>query len=210
MRFILYALLFLMPCLPTAQAEEQPTFLGKTLTGWRQILTGKSATMDERRQALWAIGCFGPEAREATPELMELVRRGELKDEATGALTAIGASPEATVPPLIEQFVKQGCEHRTGQGTFIYSPSVENALVRIGGPAVPALLNLLNGPDKDMRVCAAAALGEVGPAARAAVPALIRAVERPDTDPTSPRSCLRCSGWHRMGWSLRKTGSRSP
>ncbi len=61
----------------------------------------------------------------------------------------------------------------------------KNSLVQIGGPAVRSLIGVLTGPNADMRVCAAEALGEIGPAARAAVPTLIRALaaDRPDSDP---------------------------
>ncbi len=81
---------------------------------------------------------------------------------------------------LIEQFLKRGCEHLTGQGTFGFSRSVDDSLVRIGGLAVPALIDVLNGRNWDMRVCAAAVLARIGPAARAAIPSLIRTIEHPD------------------------------
>jgi HEAT repeat protein len=59
---------------------------------------------------------------------------------------------------------------------------MENTLFRIAGPAVPALIDVLTGPNSNMRVCAAAALGRIGPAARASVPSLIRAINSSDTD----------------------------
>jgi len=131
---------------------------------------------------VWALGCFGPEAKAAVPDLIEAFRQGQSKDEAIVALVAIGAGTDVTIPALIERFLKEGCVHRTGMGSFFYNPYVENSLARIGGPAVPALLEVLKGPNKDMRVCAASVLGEIGPAARTAVPSLIEAIERPDAD----------------------------
>ncbi len=97
------------------------------------------------------------------------------------ALVQIGSGAEVTVPILIERFLERGCQHRTGMGAFFVDDSMEESLVRIGGPAVPALLQVLSGQDRDMRVCAAAVLGKIGPAAQAAVPSLIRAIENPDT-----------------------------
>jgi HEAT repeat protein len=179
---MLSAVFSLIILFSAGQVDEQRTFLGKTLEGWRERVRSKSATPHERRDALWAIGCFGPEGRPAVPDLTELVRRGEFKDEAIGALTAIGANPELAVPRLIERFVKAGCAHRTEMGTIIFNSGPEDALVRIGEPAVPALLEVLQGPNREMRVCAAAALGRIGPAARQAAPALIRAVESPVRD----------------------------
>jgi HEAT repeat protein len=63
-------------------------------------------------------------------------------------------------------------------GAIGFNPGAEDALVRIGRPAVPALIEILRGANSDMRVCAAAALGRIGPAARAAIPALIQAANR--------------------------------
>jgi HEAT repeat protein len=164
------------------QAGEQTAFFGKTVDGWRELIRSRSASPDERREALWALGCFGPDAGPAVPDLMELVHEGHFKDEATGTLIVIGARPEVTVPPLIARFLKEGCLHRTGQGTIFFNPGPEDAIVRIGAPAVPALINILQGPNRDMRVCAAAALGRIGHAARPAIPALIHAAESPEND----------------------------
>ena len=41
---------------------------------------------------------------------------------------------------------------------------------------MPALIEVLDGRDSEMRVCAAEALGRIGPGAREAVPSLIRTV----------------------------------
>jgi HEAT repeat protein len=99
---------------------------------------------------------------------------------AMSVLGEFGPEAKGAVPFLIERFVKLGCVHYTGTGSFGFDQSVKMALVQIGGPSVPALLEILNGPDEAMRVCAAEALGEIGPAARDAVPRLIQTVERPD------------------------------
>jgi HEAT repeat protein len=176
------ALLVMVSWLQLARADEQRTFCGKTVEGWREVLRDKAGTAGGRQQALQALGCFGPEALPAVPDLIEAVRHGPLKDEAVDALVRIGSGAEVTVPILIQRFLKRGCGHRTGMGTFFVDDSMEESLVRIGGPAVPALLEVLKGPDKDVRVCAAAVLGRIAPAARAAVPALIRTIEHSDTD----------------------------
>jgi HEAT repeat protein len=107
-------------------------------------------------------------------------RQSHFKDQAAESLGQIASGLEAVIPILIERFLKQGCQHLTGAGAFSYDDSTEKSLVSIGGPAVPALLEVLNGPNIGMRVCAAQVLGRIGPAARAAVPSLIRKVEHPD------------------------------
>ncbi len=102
------------------------------------------------------------------------------RQAAIGVLGDFGPEAKAAVPLLIDRFIKLGCQHYTGMGSFGFDPSVKMALVKIGEPSVPVLVEILNGPDTAMRVCAAEALGEIGPAAKAAVPRLIQAVERPE------------------------------
>ncbi len=180
MRANLLILLILAGCLQPARAEEPHTFWGKTVEGWIAVFRDESSTEIQRQQAVQALGCFGPEAKAAVPVLIDAVRKGQFQDEAVDALVQIGAGADVTVPILIDRFLKRECQHLTGQETFFYDPSMEDSLARIGGPAVPPLLEILNGPNRDMRVCAAAALGLIGTSARSAVPALIRATEHPD------------------------------
>jgi HEAT repeat protein len=190
MRVLLPILFIVVGCLPPARAEEPHTYWGKTVEGWLAVFRDTSSTEVQRRQAVQALGCFGAEAKAAVPDLVDAVRKGQFPEEAADALVQIGAGAEVTVPILIQRFLKRGCQHLTGMGSFPYDPSLENGLVRIGGPVVPALLEILNGPNRDLRVCAAEALGKIGPAARAAIPALIRALERPDRQGETPIPAL--------------------
>src|SRR5262249_36174184 len=151
--------------------------------GWRTAL--RAGNLRDRNLAVIALGHFGQAAKAAVPDLIELVRQGPFKDEALDALVRIGAGAEVTVPTLIQRFVAQGRAHLPAMGAIGADRRAEGSLVRIGRPAVPALIGVLNGPNLDMRVCAAEALGEIGPAARAAIPALIRALaaDRRASDP---------------------------
>ncbi|MGP0065868.1 MAG: HEAT repeat domain-containing protein, partial [Isosphaeraceae bacterium] len=180
MRTILPILLILFGWILPARAEEPHTFWGKTVEGWIAVFRDKASTEVQRRQAIWALSCFGAEAKAAVSDLIDIVRKERFPAEALDSLVQIVSGAEVKVPILIQQFLKRGCQHLTGMGTFVFNNDVEESLVRIGGPAVPALLEILNGPNGDMRVCAAAALARIGPAARAAVPSLIRAIEHPD------------------------------
>lgn len=177
----------LAPC--PAVADDLPEFWGHSVDGWRQILRAEASTKADRTAALWALGRFAPEARAALPDLIDAARRPELEDAAVRALARLGEAPEVTVPSLMKRFRERGCEHLTSIGTILYSLDVELSLAQVGGPAVAPLVELLDGPDREMRVCAAEALGRIGPDARAAVPSLIRAVERAETD--SPANALR-------------------
>jgi len=182
MRTTLPILLVVIGCLHPAQADEQQAVYGKTVEEWSRVFRDKASSKADRLRAVWALGCFGPDARPAVPDLIDEVRQGQIKDEAVETLVRIGAGTEVTVPVLIERFIKEGCLHLTGMGAIGSISGVKNSLVRIGGPAVPALLDVLKGPNRGMRVCAAEALGEIGPSAQEAVPLLIRAIEHPDAD----------------------------
>ena len=165
-----------------AEADDERTFCSKTLDGWIKALRHGSSR--ERAEAALALSYFGPDARKAVPDLVLLLRDERLARVAVNALGRIGPDAAQAVPHLIERFVKQGCLHYTGMGSIGFNPGARDVLVRIGAAAVPALLDVLNGPDRDMRVCAAEALGGIGPAARAAVPSLLRELhaEQPELD----------------------------
>ena len=176
------------------RAEEPSTLWGKTLDGWIAALREK--TGQDRRTAVIAVGHFGQAANAAAPDLIELVHKGQFQKEAVDALVQIGAGVEVTVPALIEQFVQAGCLHLTGAGAIGFNRDPRDSLVQIGGPAVPALIGVLTGPNVDMRVCAAEALGMIGPSASAAVPALSRAlaVDRPASDPPLLKAAVKALG----------------
>ena len=173
MRAKLLILLILVSWLQPARAEEPHTFWGKTVEGWLAVYRDKASTDVQRQQAVVALGCFGPEAKAVVPDLIDAVRKGEFRDEAVGALTLIGAGADVTVPVLIDRLLQRGCQNLLGWTSFADTSS----LVRVGGPAVPALVVILNGPNRDRHVCAAGVLWGIGPAAREAVPALIRVIE---------------------------------
>jgi HEAT repeat protein len=162
------------------RADEQHTFYGKTVDGWIAVLRDKTSTDQKRLQAVWALGCLDSGAKAAVPDLIMSLQQASLENEAVEALVRIGSNPELTIPRLIQRFRKQGCLYLTGAGAIGWDPYLGDTLVRVGEPAVPALIAVLNGPNWDMRVCAAESLGSIGPRARAAVPALIRAIEQPD------------------------------
>lgn len=77
-----------------------------------------------------------------------------------------------------------------------YEPSVEDtvadALARIGGEAVPFLIETLEDPDAEVRMYAARSLALMGSPAQAAVPALTKHLKDPDV--RVRRTCARALG----------------
>jgi hypothetical protein len=67
--------LVLVGWLQSARADEPHTFWGKTVEQWLAVYRDKASTEVQRRQAVQALGCFGPEGGVAVPDLIEAARR---------------------------------------------------------------------------------------------------------------------------------------
>ena len=96
------------------------------------------------------------------------------------ALYALGAAGEAAIPHLVP-LLQEGADYFE-RNQILNINHVADALATIGTPAVAALVDALADPAEHVRASAAYGLGEMGPAAAAAVDALIAAV-RDDTAP---------------------------
>ena len=118
-----------------------------------------------RRNAVWALGKLGPLGKVAVPALCAALKDGDPRT-ASGAAQALGAmGPDAAeaVPALTEAM----------RGTnIVLCRLASKALSQVGRAALPALLEHLRHRDPFVRGEAALALGWLGPAAAAAVPAL--------------------------------------
>lgn len=161
-------------CAQPVGPEAPTTYLGKTVNQWINVLRDES--IRDRSLAISAVAAFGPAANDSIPDLIAILKnpRFSRDDMLTESLGRIGPEAVAAVPHLITLLIKEGCTHAK-QGTFVTSRfGPKFALTGIGAPAVPALVELLDGPNREMRPCAAEILGEIGPEAVAAVPSLIR------------------------------------
>ncbi len=170
-------LTFLVGTLTPVLADEQRSFCGRTLDGWIEVLRHGPAR--DRADAAWMLGFLGPAASKAVPDLIDYVRQvGDFRhDPAVIALGRIGPAAAPAVPLLIPGYLAEGC-NLAKQGNFGGGDGgmPGQALIGIGAPAVPALIDVLTGPNTGMRACAAMHLGKIGPAAKAAVPALVRSL----------------------------------
>ncbi len=161
-----------------ARAAEEPTFFGKNVEEWTKIVRQKGHP--DRREAFQILAEFGPAAKSAVPDLLRILNDktdAGFERSAIEALSWIDPEAPGIVPPLMRVFMKEG--RRLGEtGTILINTSHSvYTLERIGGPAVPALIELLDGKDEEMRPIVAHVLADMGPAAAPAVPALIRALQ---------------------------------
>jgi HEAT repeat protein len=118
--------------------------------------------------ALMALERLGPQARDAVPSLIALLKSHQeyVVDQAERVLGKIGPAAKEAVPALIEEM-----KHR--KNMFII-----HALGEIGSPeAVPTLTELLKDPDPSLRQSTAFALGQIGPGSKEAIPSLLEALK---------------------------------
>jgi HEAT repeat protein len=95
----------------------------------------------------------------------------EVRLFAAKALARIGPKAAEAVPALVELL-----RHQPEPGVDQYDdlfPVIEVALSRMGAAAVPGLVGCLRDRNVAVRLCAADALGRIGPVAEAAVPHLV-------------------------------------
>jgi HEAT repeat protein len=116
---------------------------------------------------------MGPDAVDARPGLLRALRDDNeyVARFALRTLEAIGHWEPDMVQPLLRGlengFVRQGCAE---------------AVVRIGEPAVQAVIGLLATEDPSLRAEAAWILGEIGPPALSSLPVLKAALQDGDPD----------------------------
>ena len=146
--------------LPQIQLAALLGYIGKSaVPTFTQLLNDKDVVV--RRRAAEILGFIGPEAKAAVPALVESLKDTdwETRWRATISLGHIGPNARAAVPALIASLKSMG-------GNY-----VAEAMEKIGIDVktdVPALVEVLRDHNQE----AARILGNIGPPARAAIPAL--------------------------------------
>jgi HEAT repeat protein len=128
---------------------------------------------DIRLYAAVALGNIGPEAKAAVPALIEALKTKVtyVRKYIVTALGKIGPEAKAAVPALI-----QAIKYKD-----ITPESAEDALIKIGPSGVPALVEAIeNDYYADVRSILVKIIGEFGPKANSAVPALAAALKDED------------------------------
>jgi len=167
-----------------------------------------------RDGAIWALGRLGAEAKDAVPDLIHALRDDDelIRATAAEALGRMGAAAEHAVPALIEELDDLAsmdvCENSVKALTKIVRAAPQEtlplllnvvlgdtdkivqhfavkALCGIGSLAVEALGEALVDARYKVRFRSARTIGQMGPVAKAVVPALIRMLSG-DTDDIGP------------------------
>jgi HEAT repeat protein len=135
------------------------------------VLKGPAEPLPHRAGAAYALGMLGPRAAPATRELIRALGASEyeLSSNASSALMQVVRQPEAILDVLIEALAD-----RPNLPGRIYAAQQLASAKAKAAPAVPLLLEALQtAGEPQLQGAAAYALGQVGPAAESAVPALL-------------------------------------
>jgi HEAT repeat protein len=151
----------------------------------------KNTDSDVRRAAAKELAEMGPDAKPAAPALLDALKKDKdlfVRRFAAQALGEVGADPKTAVPALAA-VLKEDDKKELVEAAV-------TSLGKMGAPAVPPLIDALKNkpaepkkkgkkapaaPDSTafVRTKAAEALGNIGPKAKAAVPALAEALRDP-------------------------------
>ena len=138
------------------QAAEATPSLIQALKQRNEMIATRAAS---------ALGKIGPPAKDAVPALIDALKAGDwsLRCWAAETLGRIGPAAKAAVPALEEALKDE-------QARFYAA----EALAKLGLPekGLPVLIALLEDKSSSWREAAAEALGDIGPPAKAAIPAL--------------------------------------
>lgn len=131
------------------------------------------------RNAIWALGQIGPSAVDAAPSIVKMLDhdRRDVRIKAIDALGQIRPNHKATILKLAKLVDREDLE---------LSYHVVKSLELIGKPSVPSLVQLMTYDSPNFRVAVIRSLGNIGPEASQAIPALKEALD--DHDPGGPVS----------------------
>ncbi len=165
-------LFLLLACAAPAAADEAPQYQGKTAREWTQELA--DAALPLRLQAIAALGELGPDAREAIPALLQMLKERGPAQANPNTLSAAGLVASQSlarigrpaVPALLNALASDQPRVRAGAA---------HALGLIRPPLPPALAPLqtaLKDRDEHVRYQAALALLRLGQKADVVTPVL--------------------------------------
>jgi HEAT repeat protein len=180
-----------------AADADEPTYEGKSLSYWVQRLR-TAENENDRTAAANAIQSFGPDAAPAVPALLKLLedRSANYRNQVVSILCELGPVAKSAVPALIKSLEQKTCRCPDGMASILGSigPAAKDAvptltaLLKHSEPGVRAvsavaLWKIARNPNLVPALAealqqerwaepAADALGEIGPQAKAALPAL--------------------------------------
>jgi HEAT repeat protein len=137
-----------------------------------ESLPALARIFDEYDQAVCDVICeLGPAAAPLLPKLIEVMQSEDSWDLQWAASDALGAIASAD-PSVVEAL-----QAALGHPSPIVRSAAARALARVGTPAIPRLLTLLQAHDDPRAAWAAFSLGEMGSIAISAAPELLEGLQ---------------------------------
>ena len=170
----------LLEALSTTTDEREQNEIATAIAaiGARAVPKLTRALEDERfpvrRGAAFACLLLGPDAAGAVPALIKTLHEDRLRRLVAEALGRIGPAAKDAVPFLVQNLKKDHWWVSRARLSLGHRSAAAQALGRIGEPAIPALLKGLGSDNDLVRIGCAMALGQIGPKAGEAAPALAR------------------------------------
>ncbi|MFM8273946.1 MAG: HEAT repeat domain-containing protein [Gemmata sp.] len=171
--------LALVGAAPAARADEADDLLARKMANLVQDFRLPQAT---RVEAARTLAKLGSRASVAVPDLVAVLGRlrgaeqEPLQEALVEALGQMGSAARVALPTLAQS------TRRTIDLDLAIRDTTNAILNASDSQNVDVLAQQLSNRDVSLRVRAAKALGDIGPAARAAVPALTVALDTPDSD----------------------------
>jgi HEAT repeats len=137
-----------------------------------------------RQTACWLVALVVVSGCESSPSEPNAPPLGAQRTTANPQAIPAKASPAPARPPLHPSWA--------GTQTWTERETAVDALRRIGPTALPALVELLHGSDRNLREMAARAIALMGPAAKSAIPDLEARLS--DLDPEVRKNVIRALG----------------
>ncbi len=122
----------------------------------------------------WELGLLGPPAGPAVPALVKALghENDSMRASAAGALGKIGPPARAALPAL-----RKALKDKHEPARIVAALSISRLDPSNAGTVVAMVVEMLEGKDRQRRVKAAFILGQMGPVAKSAVPALKEALK---------------------------------
>jgi phosphotransferase system HPr-like phosphotransfer protein len=146
-----------------------------------ELIAGlRSSDHGTRFSAVQQLENMGPRATSAIPALADVVQDPAqtpnltISPSAAKALAAMGPDAAPAIPALVQAIKNEG-RHNLAEPSVL-SNQAGRALTKIGPASIPELTALLAHKGRTVRMTAAGALGNMGPQAKDAVPALTEAL----------------------------------
>jgi HEAT repeat protein len=135
--------------------KQEVVYQGKPLSEWIEMLEGTNPTA--KLSAVNAVGKIGPEAKEAIPALIEMIRQTRNHDRKTllGCNHALLAMGKEIVPYMISLLKDDEWEMRRGAAWILGKVGPD------AKAAVPALTEALKDPNPAVQKKAAEALQKI-------------------------------------------------